>query len=128
MKSTNPTADEALAQVMQYIVDGATTIDASRQISKDARDLYVRRYHLTFETRLKERDWEAEKKFVFEAGERHGMLAAIIAYFDADHPKDEISDVAFMKAAHIIEIECRYFVDALKRQKRVPEPRGPWCW
>jgi hypothetical protein len=128
MIGANPSVDEALRQVLHHIEIGCKRIDQNRTISDEARDLFKRRYTLTFVLRLKERDWELDSPQIFKAAEAHGMIAAIIAPYDLSNPANTVNPLPFMKAAHMMEIECRYFLDEFAKQKAALVPLGAWCW
>jgi hypothetical protein len=125
----NPPVDKVLNLVLKRIREGCRSIDSKRRLDAGIDDLFKRRYRLTFEERLAEEgSWARDKDQVLKAAKMHGVIAAAAAQFS---PPGRITQGVFMKAAHVIEVECYEYVTAgqqRRRQRNQPLFGGAWCW
>lgn len=125
----NPNLETVLELVMKKIRYGCSRIDKAKKLDQEADDLFRRRYSITFELRLAEEgSWERDRDKVLTAAEMHGVIAAAAAKFT---PGKTIPLAIFVKAGHILELECYDYVSkgqARRRQRNEPLFGGPWCW
>jgi len=125
----NPHVKTVLKMILEHIRKGSESIDPTRSFEDGIDDLFGRRYQLTFRERLKEKgSWERDKNQVLKAAEMHGIIAAAASHFS---PPGLITQTVFMKAAHMVELECYDYVKAGQKRRLTRNQMplgGQWCW
>jgi len=130
MPKKNPTANQALKFLYGQIQAGCRVVDPACTLDDANFRLYRNRYLMSFKERLKQKgSWDRDKEALIKAAKHHGVIAASVAQFSVDKTQ-VVSLQSFVKAGHVIEVECEAYVRSLAaRAGKKPGPLGgPWCW
>jgi hypothetical protein len=101
-----------LVNLTKDLEAGCRTVDKDAKLSDDAIGTFRRRYRLSLQRVLSNPETAKmdHRKVLGPAMKCHGRLAASIAGFHRTKPGTLMIDRdAFLKAAHVIEIECKSF-------------------
>jgi hypothetical protein len=101
-----------LAALTKDLEAGCRTVEKDAKLSDDAIGTFRRRYRLSLQRVLSDPDTASldHRRMLGPAMKCHGRLAAAIAGFHRSGKAPlVISQDAFIKAAHVIEGECKAF-------------------
>jgi hypothetical protein len=101
-----------LADLTKDLEAGCRTVEKDAKLSDDAIGTFRRRYRLSLQRAMTDPATASmnHRKVLGPAMKCHGRLAASIAAFHRSGPGVLMIDRdAFLKAAHVIEVECKSF-------------------
>ena len=120
------------------------SVEKSARLSDDAKGTFRRRYRLSLQRVLSDPATAAmnHRKVLGPAMKCHGRMAAAIAAFHHAGPRPiQVSRDAFLRAAHVIEGECKAFAIRASARRRgataavleaetidAEVSRLIWCW
>jgi hypothetical protein len=100
---------------------GCRSVEKSARLSDDAKGTFRRRYRLSLQRVLSDPATATmnHRKVLGPAMKCHGQMAAAIAGFHRAGPGPlQVDRDAFLKAAHVIEGECKSFAIRASAKKR----------
>ena len=101
-----------LDDLTKDLESGCRAIDKKAILSDDARGTFRRRYRLSLQRVLSDPATAKynHRKVLGPAMQAHGQIAAAVAAFHRSGPGPlQIDRDSFLKAAHVMEIECKAF-------------------
>lgn len=131
-----------LADLTRDLEAGCRSVEKDAKLSEDAIGTFRRRYRLSLQRVLSNPETAKldHRKMLGPAMKCHGRLAASIAGFHRAKPGTlPIDRDAFLKAAHVIENECKAFAIRASARRRGAAIMSPevvddyvskmiWCW
>lgn len=131
-----------LADLTKDLEAGCRDVEKGAVLSEDAVGTFRRRYRLSLQRVLSNPETAKfdHRKMLGPAMKCHGRLAASIAGFHRTRPGAlTIDRDAFLKAAHVIENECKSFAIRASAKRRGAAIMAPeviddaissfiWCW
>lgn len=142
----SPAVKKAVLKLLEDLTKdleaGCRSVEKDAKLSEDAIGTFRRRYRLSLQRVLSNPDTAKmdHRKVLGPAMKCHGRLAAAIAGFHRTKPGTlPIDRDAFLKAAHVIENECKSFAIRASARRRgaaimAPEVIDPeisnyvFCW
>ena len=100
---------------------GCRSVEKKARLSDEAKGTFRRRYRLSLQRVLSDPATATmnHRKVLGPAMKCHGQMAAAIAGFHRSGPGVlQIDRDAFLKAAHVIELECKAFAIRASAKKR----------
>ena len=123
---------------------GCQTVEKSARLSDDAKGTFRRRYRLSLQRVLSDPATATmnHRKVLGPAMKCHGQMAAAIAAFHHAGPGPlQVNRDAFLRAAHVIEGECKSFAIRASARRRgaaaavleaetidAEVSKFIWCW
>ncbi len=101
-----------LDDLTKDLESGCRAIDKKAILSDDARGTFRRRYRLSLQRVLSDPTTAKydHRKVLGPAMKAHGQIAAAVAAFHRSGPGAlQIDRDSFLKAAHVMEVECKAF-------------------
>ena len=131
-----------LADLTRDLEAGCRSVEKGAKLSDEAIGTFRRRYRLSLQRVLSNPETAKldHRKMLGPAMKCHGRLAASIAGFHRAKPGTlPIDRDAFLKAAHVIENECKAFAIRASARRRGAAIMAPevvddfvskmiWCW
>jgi len=114
-------AVKLLDGLTQDLEAGCRSVEKNARLSDDAKGTFRRRYRLSLQRVLSDPATATmnHRKVLGPAMKCHGQMAAAIAGFHRSGPGVlQVDRDAFLKAAHVIEGECKAFAIRASAKKR----------